>query len=279
VKGEDQLVSPSISDISIQQRSSTPYLYMRLDYELPSDAKSYSIDYGFFYDNDPNHQNYVTIRKGGSSKDIIFTRDNHEITNRLDNQEADNRTTVEVPNWIVTMWDYVVVGIEHILGGFDHLLFILALVLVQQKKWNYLKVLTAFTAGHSLTIALAALEIVKLSAAFVEPVIALSIAYVAVENIWLKEVKWRWIVALLFGLIHGFGFAQVLQGALGDRFLLTLFSFNLGVELGQIAVLVVLLPLLLWAGRYKGYKYMNYGVSGLITLIALYWFVTRIIEG
>ncbi|MFC5702418.1 HupE/UreJ family protein [Cohnella faecalis] len=278
VKGGETAVEPSsIGDLSISRRGDVPYLRMKLVYELPATAAAYSIDYGFFYEEDPGHQNYATIRAGDSSKDVVFTKDDHQFAASLANaEESLMETTVSVPNWLATLWDYLQVGIEHIWTGTDHLLFVAALVLVKQRKWDYLKVLTAFTIGHSITIALAALDIFNLPASFVEPVIALSIAYVAVENIWMKQVKWRWIVALSFGLIHGFGFAQVLRGALGDRFILTLFSFNLGVEIGQLAVLAVLLPLLIWLGRYKGYQYVNYAASGLIALIALYWFVIRI---
>lgn len=280
VRSGDVTVEPAIGGLSVEQRQNGSYLRMRLDCELPPAAETVSIDYRFFFDLDRNHQNFVSVREGESLKDIVFNRDSHELSLQLNKDgNSDGMTTVELPNWLAAMWEYAVVGVEHIWGGFDHLLFIVALVLARQNKWSYIKVLTAFTVGHSLTIALAALEIVRLSPAFVEPVIALSIAYVAVENIWLKDVKWRPAVALSFGLIHGFGFAQILQGANGDRFVLKLFSFNLGVEIGQLAVLAILLPLLLWAGKYKGYKNINYGVSCLIGVIALYWFVTRIISG
>lgn len=285
VKTSGEEVAPVIESTSIQSRGGVSYLKMSLRYVWPSGASDYDIDYGIFFEEDPGHQNYATIRTaGGGSKDVIFTKGNHEAAGQLETDGAaaegdrtNDTTTVSVPNWLITLWDYTKLGVEHIWTGIDHLLFITALVLARQRKWGYVKVLTAFTVGHSITIALAALDIFNLPASFVEPVIALSIAYVAFENIWLKEVRWRWIVALGFGLIHGFGFAQVLRGTLGDRYLLSLFSFNLGVELGQLAVLAVLLPLLLWAARFKSYRRISFGLSAVIGLIGLYWFVTRLL--
>ncbi|MEO3946225.1 HupE/UreJ family protein [Gorillibacterium sp. CAU 1737] len=281
VKASGEAVAPIIDATSIEARGGASYLKMSLRYAWPSEASDYDIDYRIFFNEDPGHQNYATIRTAeGGSKDMIFTKGNHEAAGQLalSGKDAEgNHTTLTVPNWLVTLWDYTKLGVEHIWTGIDHLLFITALVLVRQRKWGYVKVLTAFTVGHSITIVLAALDIFNLPASFVEPVIALSIAYVAFENIWLKEVRWRWIVALCFGLIHGFGFAQVLRGALGDRYLLSLFSFNVGVELGQLAVLAVLLPLLLWAARFKSYKRISYVLSTVIGLTGLYWFVTRLL--
>lgn len=280
VKSGGLTLDPAVEKLGMTERAGAPYLKLDLHYALPSDAVDYTVDYRFFYDEDPGHQNYATIRyDGGGSADLIFTKDKHEAGGKLDalgKTADDGSASVSVPAWLVTLWDYTKLGVEHIWTGIDHLLFITALVLARQRRWGYVKVLTAFTVGHSVTIALAALDVFNLPASFVEPVIALSIAYVAFENIWLKEIRWRWAIALGFGLIHGFGFAQVLRGALGDRYLLTLFSFNLGVEIGQLAVLAVLLPLLLWAARYKGYKQLNVGVSAVIGLIGLYWFVTRL---
>ncbi|MNM27322.1 hypothetical protein D3C81_378100 [compost metagenome] len=285
VKTSGEEVAPVIESTSIESRGGVSYLKMSLRYVWPSGASDYDIDYGIFFEEDPGHQNYATIRTaGGGSKDVIFTKGNHEAAGQLETDLAaaegdrtNDTTAVSVPNWLITLWDYTKLGVEHIWTGIDHLLFITALVLARQRKWGYVKVLTAFTVGHSITIALAALDIFNLPASFVEPVIALSIAYVAFENIWLKEVRWRWVVALGFGLIHGFGFAQVLRGTLGDRYLLSLFSFNLGVELGQLAVLAVLLPLLLWAARFKSYRRISFGLSAVIGLIGLYWFVTRLL--
>jgi hydrogenase/urease accessory protein HupE len=266
--------TPTIDDISIKERAERPYLFMNLEYEFSKPIETYKIDYHFFFDDlDPLHQNISIIRSGEAAVNTVFHKDHRLASDRVSTLAANK---VTLPGWVSTMVEYMKLGVGHIWTGIDHLLFIIALVLLNQRKRDYLKILTAFTVGHSVTIALSALDIVNIPASIIEPVIALSIAYIAVENIWIKKLQWRWIVALLFGLIHGFGFAQVLRGSLGDQYLLSLFSFNLGVETGQIAVLAVLLPLLVFAGSLSWYRAATYSISGLIAIVGFYWFVERI---
>lgn len=278
VEGEGQAAElASIDDIRIVERNDIGYLHMQLGYDFAEAADDYSVNYNFFFDMDANHQNFAAIRMGEASKDIVFTNGQQVAAGEI-TAEGSSSTTVELPNWAVTTWNYLVIGVQHIWLGIDHLLFILALVLAKLRPWDYVKVLTAFTVGHSLTIALAALDIVRLPSSFVEPFIALSIAYVAVENIFRKQVNRRWLVALLFGLIHGFGFAQVLQESPVDSIVLALISFNVGVEIGQLSVLVLVIPLLLWLRRFtKVYTYSNAVISGGIMLFGLFWFVIRVI--
>ena len=278
VEGEGQAAElATIDDIRIVERNDTGYLHMLLGYDFAEAADDYSINYNFFFDMDANHQNFAAIRMGEASKDIVFTNGQQVAAGEI-TAEGSSSTTVELPGWAVTAWNYLVIGVQHIWFGIDHLLFILALVLAKLRPWDYVKVLTAFTVGHSLTIALAALDIVRLPSSFVEPFIALSIAYVAVENIFRKQVNRRWLIALLFGLIHGFGFAQVLQESPVDSIVLALISFNVGVEIGQLSVLAVAIPLLLWLRRFKKvYTYSNAVISGGIMLFGLFWFVIRVI--
>ncbi|WP_090726549.1 HupE/UreJ family protein [Paenibacillus sp. PDC88] len=278
VEGEGQAAElATIDDIRIVERNDTGYLHMVLGYDFAEAADDYSINYNFFFDMDANHQNFAAIRMGEASKDIVFTNGQQVAAGDI-TAEGSSSTTVELPGWAVTAWNYLVIGVQHIWFGIDHLLFILALVLAKLRPWDYVKVLTAFTIGHSLTIALAALDIVRLPSSFVEPFIALSIAYVAVENIFRKQVNRRWLIALLFGLIHGFGFAQVLQESPVDSIVLALISFNVGVEIGQLSVLAVVIPLLLWLRRFqKVYTYSNALISGVIMLFGLFWFVIRVI--
>ena len=130
-------------------------------------------------------------------------------------------------------------GIEHILTGYDHLLFLLALMLRGGGLWSLLKIITAFTIAHSITLALAALDVIVLPGALVESVIALSIAYVALENLLPRyAASRRWTVSFVFGLVHGFGFSSVLReiGLPKENLLLSLLNFNLGVEAGQLTV-------------------------------------------
>ncbi|HSN98462.1 MAG TPA: HupE/UreJ family protein, partial [Candidatus Nanopelagicales bacterium] len=173
-------------------------------------------------------------------------------------------------------------GIEHILLGIDHLVFLLGLVLVGGRFRSILMVVTAFTVAHSVTLVLATLGIWNPSPSLVEPAIALSIAYVGVENFFVGDAEGRWRVTLPFGLIHGFGFAGALQEIALPRPEIpkALLFFNLGVEAGQIAVLAVVLPLLA-VGRKRGWMSPRNTrlASALIVLAGVAWFVERVFGG
>jgi HupE/UreJ protein len=147
---------------------------------------------------------------------------------------------------------FVLLGIEHILTGWDHLLFLLVLMLGGGGFLSLLKIVTAFTVAHSVTLTLAVLDVVVLPDRFVESVIALSIALVAAENLRGQSViARRWVVSFAFGLVHGFGFAGTLRELALPRpqLALALFGFNAGVEIGQAAVVTCVLPLLLLLRR------------------------------
>lgn len=175
-------------------------------------------------------------------------------------------------------------GIEHILKGYDHLLFLGGLIVACRRFRSMAIIITCFTIAHSITLALAALNIFAIPGHIVEPLIAASIVYVGIENLLRsgEEPRRRWALTFAFGLIHGFGFASVLQqiglGKNGSSLLVPLFSFNLGVELGQIAVAAVVLPLLLALRRRPAFaQYGPMVISGLVTLAGAYWLLQRTI--
>jgi hydrogenase/urease accessory protein HupE len=181
---------------------------------------------------------------------------------------------------------YTVLGIEHILLGIDHLLFVLALIMITKGKWRILKTITSFTLAHSITLSLAALGLVKFPGPPVEAVIALSIVFLAMEI--LKNLKGEatltskkpWIVAFTFGLLHGFGFA----GALSDIGLpqteipLALAFFNIGVELGQIIFVMVML-LLIYLLNFKKHwpGYLRKAPAYAIGSLAAFWMIQRLV--
>ena len=179
-------------------------------------------------------------------------------------------------------WAFLKLGVEHIWKGYDHLLFLFGLLVVCVRFKSSVAIISCFTLAHSITLALATLDIVSLPGRYAEPLIAASIVYVGVENLLRRgaEPRGRWALTFLFGLIHGFGFAGVLRelgvGADGHGLALPLFSFNLGVELGQIAVAAVVLPII-WKLR-KNEKFLRRGVpalSAVVALAGLYWLLER----
>jgi hydrogenase/urease accessory protein HupE len=182
---------------------------------------------------------------------------------------------------------YTIIGIEHIILGFDHLLFVLALVLLLKGGWLVAKTVTAFTIAHSITLIGTTLGYLSLPSQPVEAVIALSIVFLAVEIVKAKPDEQRlserfpWIVAFLFGLLHGFGFAGALAeiGLPQDDIPLALLTFNLGVEIGQLLIVAVGLAVLALIKRFgetllQPTKTMTaYGIG----IIATYWFIERMI--
>ena len=173
-------------------------------------------------------------------------------------------------------------GIEHILTGYDHLLFLLALMLRGGGIWSLLKIITAFTVAHSITLALAALDVVVLPGALVESVIALSIAYVALENLLPRyAASRRWAVSFLFGLAHGFGFSSVLReiGLPKENLLLSLLNFNLGVEVGQLTIVLLVVPILMRLRNRPWEPRVVMAISGVIFVAGLVLFVERAFLG
>ncbi len=176
-------------------------------------------------------------------------------------------------------WGFLSLGVEHILLGFDHLAFLLALLVAGGKAREAVKIITSFTVAHSITLGLATMNVFKISPGIVEPLIAVSIIYVGLENIFRREIKRRWLLTFAFGLIHGFGFASALAEigvGTGLQAVAPLLSFNLGVELGQIAIAALVLPLI-WKLRQQPQFVIRYvpACSILVALAGGYWLIER----
>ena len=177
---------------------------------------------------------------------------------------------------------YLKLGYMHILPcGFDHILFVTGLCLLSKKLNVILWQATAFTVAHSITLALSMKNIIVAPSAVVEPIIALSILFIAVENLLVTKLSaWRILIVFMFGLIHGLGFASALNeiGLPPNKFFLSIFSFNVGVELGQITVILTVFALAVIPFRniinYK--KRIVYPLSILIAAIAFYWTIERV---
>jgi hypothetical protein len=196
--------------------------------------------------------------------------------------DLDLRAGFVEPPWWATALEYAGLGYTHILPkGLDHILFVVGLFLLGTRWRPLLLQVTLFTIAHSVTLGLSMLGIVSLSSSIVEPLIAFSIAYVAIENLFTSELSpWRGALVFLFGLLHGLGFAGVL-GELGmprGQFGLALVSFNVGVELGQLSVIALAALAVGWwrLSRLDLYRrWVVVPVSVAIALVGLYWTATR----
>ncbi|HET9135052.1 MAG TPA: HupE/UreJ family protein [Candidatus Kapabacteria bacterium] len=171
-------------------------------------------------------------------------------------------------------------GFEHILTGYDHLLFLLALIIVTKETKSILSVISAFTIAHSTTLILSALEIISLPPVLTESLIALSIVYVGIENIVRSNTKSRWIVAASFGLIHGAGFSghltEILKGMLGSgNIWMPLIGFNIGIEAGQVVVIAIALPLLALVKKYGKEHQIVIEISRVIACVGAVLLVWR----
>ena len=174
---------------------------------------------------------------------------------------------------------FFLLGIEHILSGYDHLLFLLGLLLRGGGWLSLAKIITAFTLAHSVTLALAVLNVVALPDRLVEAVIALSIAFVAAENLFLNPIaSRRWLVSFCFGLVHGFGFSSALRelGLPAQGLLFSLFGFNAGVEVGQALVVAIVLPVLVVLRDTRWERRMVLSSSLAILAVGLVLFVERV---
>jgi hydrogenase/urease accessory protein HupE len=185
-------------------------------------------------------------------------------------------------HWTEVALDYTVLGYLHILPkGVDHILFVLGLFLLSRKFSPLLWQVTAFTIAHSITLALTIYGLISLSSSIVEPLIALSIAYVGIENVLTRNLKpWRIVIVFLFGLLHGMGFAGVLTelGLPESEFVTALVTFNVGVELGQLSVILIAFAAVFWlTGRERVYRqWVVIPGSSMIALMGLFWTWQRV---
>lgn len=213
----------------------------------------------------PGHHTIGRIDAGGTTTSFAFAPDRRELRVRLGTGGY-------------RLADFVALGVEHIVTGWDHLLFLLALLLHGGGVLAMVKIVTAFTVAHSVTLSLAALEIVTLPNRLVESVIALSIAAVAAENlVGRPTVTRRWVVSFVFGLVHGFGFSSALRELHlpTEGLVISLFGFNAGVEIGQAAVVLVAVPAFALLRRAGWEKRMIWGTSAAILVLGVALFLER----
>jgi HupE / UreJ protein len=271
----------------IDNHSDGAYEVLRFTAQCVAAPKALAIDYRLFAEIDPQHRGLLNLRAQGSNRAAILGSD----------APVQRFTLGESSNWKQFV-DYANEGVWHIWTGYDHILFLLSLLLpavlvratVAGERWqpspsfhaafvDVLKVVTAFTLAHSITLSLAALSIVSLPSRLVESCIAASVVLAALNNVRPVVYRGRWVIAFFFGLIHGFGFASVLTdlGLPQESLLLALVAFNVGVEVGQLAIVAVFLPLAYGLRTTRVYRggVLVAGSAGIVAIAGL-WLVERV---
>jgi hydrogenase/urease accessory protein HupE len=248
-------------------------LVLIADYTCSEPLERLTIDYLLFFDIDPTHRSLGRIILPSGEEQFLFDR----TLTRLEFET----TRPQLQSWTALFGRVFFLGVEHILIGYDHILFLLALLIVSLNFWQMVKVASAFTVAHSITLALAWYGVVDLPSPVVESAIALSIAYVAIENIVRQHFGHRWVLAGGFGLVHGLGFYSALRNlGLGKTDMATtLLAFNLGVETGQIAVIALVFWPLVWWRRQQWYRSSAHACSIAILLVASWWVIERVFTG
>jgi hydrogenase/urease accessory protein HupE len=236
------------------------------------------------------YRSTVLVDTAPDAREVVLIRSGDKtFQDLLDASRTESALTeAPPPSTIQVIGLYLGAGIEHILIGYDHIAFLIAIVLWANRLWPVVKLVTAFTIGHSITLSLAALDIVRIPSSIIEPAIAASIVFVAAENFFSHDVQKRWRDTFAFGLVHGFGFASALQefGIPKSALIPALASFNVGVEVGQIAIVSAVIPLLIafdhLAGSRVGSRHAParpaiaiYALSAVIVMLGSYWFLAR----
>jgi hydrogenase/urease accessory protein HupE len=226
------------------------------------------------------HRQYLQVQN--STGETVFERLLSAGADRVTVQMPRTNASIASFEIVRSFANFLSVGVKHILTGYDHLLFLLGLLVVARGFVSALTIITSFTIAHSITLAVATLHLVQIPSRIVEPLIAASIVFVGAENLLRGDIpNARRMVPFGFGLIHGFGFASALQeagiGSGAGRIVLPLVSFNLGVELGQIMVAAVALPII-WKLRENPMfvAWWAPACSAAVALLGSFWFVERV---
>jgi hypothetical protein len=259
------------------------YSVMRFEGTCQAESDSIEIGYSLFADIDPQHKGLLRLEHGGGTRTGIFSPERAVQTFELEKISA-----------VTQFFDYAREGVWHIWIGYDHILFLLSLLLpavlawsggrwqpverFAPAFWDVFKIVTSFTVAHSITLSLAALGVVSLPSRLVESAIAASVVLAALNNVIPLVHGRRWMVAFFFGLVHGFGFASVLRdlGLPQNALLIALVGFNLGVEGGQLAIVSAFLPVAYFLRAGWFYRRLVFiGGSLAIVAVAGIWLVER----
>jgi hypothetical protein len=272
---------------ALERRSDGAYAVLTLASNCQLSAEPV-IDYSLMREVDATHRGIAKIELAGQTPILRVLDPAHAV------EVSAAAVTAQAPAHAHVVGSFVIEGIHHILGGYDHVLFLLCLLLPSVMRrtpagWQavprlreavlpLLGIITAFTLAHSITLALASLKLVSIPPRIIEPAIAVTIVLAAIDNMWPIFRGRRGVVTFLFGLIHGFGFASVL-GELNldaSQFAWALLQFNLGLELGQLIIVVLATGLLFLARHQRAYPvWVIRGGSAAAIVVATLWFIER----
>ena len=273
-----------LSKLLVTQHSDGCYAVLALDAPCPTEVHRLSIRYNLLFDADPTHRGLIRYSDGPTLQTHVLSPAN---------------ATLELRRGDASPWrsflDFVREGVWHIWIGYDHILFLLALLLPavlvwRDKEWqavedfrptfrSVLKIVTVFTLAHSLTLWLAVVGYVSLPSRLVEATIAISIVFTAVHHLYPLVPLSSWLIAFVFGLIHGFGFASVLVdlGLSAGSMAWALLGFNVGVELGQMVIVMAFLPLAFLARHTAFYRQLIFRIGSMaVAFIGVVWVIERI---
>ena len=273
VHGDGAVCTPSFESAQLTEQDG---VVVRARYQCPSPPQTVSVVLTLLESLSHGHRHLARAQIGAVTTDDVLYRGHEEITVHAGATASESAPS---PSRRLGFFAFLRMGIEHILTGYDHLVFLFGLILVGGRVRALIGVVTAFTIAHSITLALAALNIWSPPSRVVEAGIALSIVYVGVENFFVKNAERRWRITFPFGLVHGFGFASALREIDLSRSQVpaALVSFNVGVEIGQLAVMAVALPLVLWLRKKKWLDERRTRVlSACVIAAGAFWFVMRV---
>ncbi|MEK3981790.1 HupE/UreJ family protein [Paenibacillus sp. FSL K6-3166] len=282
----DQQQAPELQDLFLDKKGDKEVLTWNFTYPAFEPGQTIAINDGLYSQATSSpYVNLITAHNGNQTSEtvmqgkdrtwtLLLTEDQQEQQLSSSTNSSSSGSSGSSSDW----FSFFKLGMNHILTGYDHLLFLFALLLRKQTLKQYAAIITAFTLAHSITLTLAVLGWISLPSRVVESVIALSICYVALENIFRKKIRFRALITFLFGLIHGIGFADILQemNLPKAHLAVDLVSFNVGIEFIQLCIVIVLLPVLIFLQKRNFYKpVIAYG-SWLITALGAFWLVERL---
>ena len=276
-----------IKKLQLDYLDSNKYLHFDLQATCPSTIEKLTIGYTLMFNKDANHKAYMRLKHQNTTINTLFSK---EVLSKEIELKKDS--------YLSSFLEFIKEGIIHIFIGIDHILFLVALLLpsvliLQNNIWrpnnslkatiiDVLKIVTAFTIAHSITLSLSILGVISLESWLIESLIAFSVILAGINNIFPLVKKRIWILVFIFGLIHGMGFASVLNELelANSSKLITLLGFNIGVELGQIAIVATLVPLIYLLREKRFYQpfVLKFG-SFLIVVMGAVWFYERVTEG